>query len=542
MTRRPHVLNDRSLQLVVFHVDKGAAVIDRTKYGDFRARDYHKMIARMWASFRRHHPGTTLTILTDTDSRFKLPGATIWRREMDVDRIMYERMVWQRDALTRLDSKHPVFLLDSDMLCLRSFGHLFEQKTGNFDLALTFRRSHNSPINGGLLIVNSGGEARKRVLSMMSQMIDNYTSMSEEEKTWFGDQLALRDLVGLHHSKMRNRQVVETRAGHVLLLDCEQYNFTPKLSDHDILKPAPKCRLYHFKGNLKHYMEPYFTVASAIPFRPSSFLAYPFLPWAFFKIWRLERIRHAESQRGEQQPENTRSIATERNAPKEGEQIRIEIKKLSDELRARNLTYCGYDKLAILHDCIVDVERNKLEGRFIEAGVALGGSAIFMCHYKSRDRPLDLYDVYDQIPAPGPEDGVDAHDRYAQIESGQSQGLGQDEYYGYLGDTKQLVADNLKAFGFLASEHNINFIKGLFQDTMTLTEPVAVAHVDGDWYDSVKTCIDRIAPHIVKGGYIIFDDYSSYSGCRKAVDQWLAQSPEFEPVMIKRSIAVQRKR
>ncbi|MGO7580519.1 TylF/MycF/NovP-related O-methyltransferase [Rhizobium ruizarguesonis] len=28
---------------------------------------------------------------------------------------------------------------------------------------------------------------------------------------------------------------------------------------------------------------------------------------------------------------------------------------------------------------------------------------------------------------------------------------------------------------------------------------------------------------MVKGGYIIFDDYSSYSGCRKAVDQWLAQ-------------------
>jgi hypothetical protein len=536
------MLTERSVQLVVFHVDKGDAVIDRTKYGDFRPRDYHKMIALMWASFRRYHPGATLTILTDRDSQFSLPGATVWRREIDVSRIMYERMVWQREALTRLPTKHPIFLLDSDMLCLRSFADLFERETHNFDLALTFRHSHNSPINGGLLIVNSGDKTRKRALSMMSHMIWRYTGMSEEDKTWFGDQFALRDLVGLHHTKMHNLLVIENQLGHILLLDCNQYNFTPKLSDEEILKPETECRLFHFKGTLKHYMEPYFIVENAKPFRLSAFLAYPFLPWALFKIWRLERIRQAESRRGEQQRELNDADATQRKASDKREQKITEIKGLSNELRARNLTYCGYDKLTILHDCIVDVERNKLEGRFIEAGVALGGSAIFMCHYKSRNRPLDLYDVYDQIPAPGPEDGADAHERYAEIESGQSQGLGQDEYYGYLGDTKQLVADNLKTFGFPAFEHNIHFIKGLFQDTMNLTEPVAVAHIDGDWYDSVKTCIDRIAPHIVKGGYIIFDDYSSYSGCRKAVDQWLAQSPEFEPVVIKRSIAVQRKR
>lgn len=540
MIGRPGMLNERSVQLVVFHVDKAASVIDRTKYGDFRARDYHKMIALMWASFRRYHPGTTLTILTDTDSQFKLSGVNVWRREIDVNRIMYERMIWQRDALARLDTENPIFLLDSDMLCLRSFAHLFEQETPGFDLALTFRRSHNSPINGGLLIVNRGDESRQHVLTMMSQMIENYTGMSEEEKTWYGDQLALRDLVGLHHSKMRNLKVAENQLGNILLLDCNQYNFTPKLGDR--LRPSAKCRLFHFKGTLKHYMAPYFRLASAIPFRPSAFLAYPFLPWALFKIWWLERIRHAEFQRGEQQQQRDTAVARGEKVSDQGDRKMTEIKKLSDELRTRNLTYCGYDKLAILHDCVVDVERNELDGRFIEAGVALGGSAIFMCHYKSRSRPLDLYDVYDQIPAPGTEDGVDAHERYAQIESGQSRGLGQDEYYGYLGDTKQLVADNLKTFGFSASQDNIHLIKGLFQDTMNLTEPVAVAHIDGDWYDSVKTCIDRIAPHIVKGGYIIFDDYSSYSGCRKAVDQWLAQSPEFEPVMIKRSIAVQRKR
>lgn len=529
-----HAGMNESVQLVVFHVDNGATVVDRSKYGDFRARDYHKMIALMWASFRRFHPGSTLTILTDTESRFKLPGAAIWRREIDTNRIMYERMVWQRDALSSLSSDYPIFLLDSDMLCLGSFSHLFKEETDSFDLALTFRRSHNSPINGGLLIVNTGEHARKRVIDMMSQMIDSYADMSEGEKTWFGDQVALRDLVGLHHSKMRNLNIVENAMGRILLLDCKQYNFTPKLGEG--LRPSAKCRLFHFKGTLKHYMAPYLRLANAQPFRRSAFFAYPFLPWALFKIWRLEQIRQAEFRRSEQQRGIDVGVSKEKK-----EQDSIEIRRLSDELRARNLTYCGYDKLAILHDCIADVEQKKLPGRVIEAGVALGGSAIFICHYKSQMRPLDLYDVYDQIPAPGPEDGVDAHERYIEIETGQSQGLGEDKYYGYLGDTTQLVADNLKAFGFPATEHNIHLIKGLFQDTMSLTEPVALAHIDGDWYESVKTCIDRIAPHIIKGGYIIFDDYSSYSGCRKAVDQWLEQSPEFQPVIIKRSIAVQRK-
>lgn len=271
---------------------------------------------------------------------------------------------------------------------------------------------------------------------------------------------------------MRNLKIVERGLGRILLLDCSQYNFTPRLGDP--LRPSAKCLLFHFKGNLKHYMAPYLRLTNALPFRPSAFFAYPFLPWALLKISRLEQIRHAESRRSEQQRQIAVGVSKEKK-----EQKRIEIKTLSDELRSRNLTYCGYDKLAILHDCIADVEEKKLAGRFIEAGVALGGSAIFICHYKSQTRPLDLYDVYDQIPAPGPEDGIDAHDRYAEIEAGQSQGLGEDKYYGYLGDTTQLVVGNLKAFGFTVTEHNIHLLKGLFQDTMNLTEPVALATLTG---------------------------------------------------------------
>jgi asparagine synthase (glutamine-hydrolysing) len=64
-------------------------------------------------------------------------------------------------------------------------------------------------------------------------------------------------------------------------------------------------------------------------------------------------------------------------------------------------------------------------------------------------------------------------------------------------------------------------VKGLFQDTMHFAEPVALAHVDGDWYESVMTCLTRLDPVLVPGGVMVIDDYDAWSGCRAAVDEFL---------------------
>jgi hypothetical protein len=41
----------------------------------------------------------------------------------------------------------------------------------------------------------------------------------------------------------------------------------------------------------------------------------------------------------------------------------------------------------------------------------------------------------------------------------------------------------------------------------------------------VMTCLRRIGPHLVPGGRLVIDDYYSYSGCRQAVDRFLADNP-----------------
>ncbi|MGH3995778.1 MAG: TylF/MycF/NovP-related O-methyltransferase, partial [Pseudonocardiaceae bacterium] len=56
-------------------------------------------------------------------------------------------------------------------------------------------------------------------------------------------------------------------------------------------------------------------------------------------------------------------------------------------------------------------------------------------------------------------------------------------------------------------------------------EPVALAHVDADWYESVKTCLERIVPRLVEGGAIVLDDYDSWSGAKTATDEYLAAHP-----------------
>ena len=39
---------------------------------------------------------------------------------------------------------------------------------------------------------------------------------------------------------------------------------------------------------------------------------------------------------------------------------------------------------------------------------------------------------------------------------------------------------------------------------------------------------------------MIFDDYSSYSGCRRAVDEWLEQAVGMEKLFHRRSLGVRR--
>jgi asparagine synthase (glutamine-hydrolysing) len=193
---------------------------------------------------------------------------------------------------------------------------------------------------------------------------------------------------------------------------------------------------------------------------------------------------------------------------------------------AESLTYLDELALHELHDRVAEVERANRPGVLIEAGCALGGSAIVMAAAKSKERPFHVYDVFGLIPPPSEHDGPDVHERYRTIRSGESSGIGGNRYYGYEANLLGKVKENFRRHGLPAEEHNIHLVQGLFEDTLHVRAPVALAHLDGDWYHSVLTCLRRIEPHLGPAGVLVIDDYDAWSGCRKAVDEYFADKSD----------------
>jgi asparagine synthase (glutamine-hydrolysing) len=197
------------------------------------------------------------------------------------------------------------------------------------------------------------------------------------------------------------------------------------------------------------------------------------------------------------------------------------------QIREQKLTYLSDKRLQTLSQLCLGIERQRVRGAIIEAGCALGGSSILLCASKAPERQLAVYDVFEMIPPPGEKDGQDVHARYAVIKSGQSQGIGGNRYYGYTPNLVTRVANSFSEFGYPIDANNVALMKGMLQDTLHVDQPVALAHIDVDWYEPVKTCLERIYPRLSQGGAMVIDDYQDWSGCRAAVDEYFEKlAPE----------------
>lgn len=172
-----------------------------------------------------------------------------------------------------------------------------------------------------------------------------------------------------------------------------------------------------------------------------------------------------------------------------------------------------HDRYEMLYDRAF--EARLLDGDLVECGVALGGSAAVFAGAAIRAKPagkeiqqLYLCDTYTGLPPAHPVfDGVKA------------QGM-----TGRCAGPVESVQSALKEIGFPTDK--IHIVQGLYADTLPAmrhrVEKIALLHIDADWYDSTKICLELLAPKVVSGGFIIVDDYGFWEGCRKACDEWFA--------------------
>jgi hypothetical protein len=178
-------------------------------------------------------------------------------------------------------------------------------------------------------------------------------------------------------------------------------------------------------------------------------------------------------------------------------------------------TLVSSERLWGLYNAIVSVHENDIPGDLIECGAAMGGSAALMgltLKMLGSDRKLWVCDTFEGIPAPGPKDPPEAK-----------------QYTGSFKGTTEQVAQLFHRLGI--SEYFL--IKGMFQDTLPKlpVESLAVAHFDGDWYESTKCCFKYLYDKVSPGGFIQVDDYGHWSGCRKAYDEF-CRSRHIKPELI----------
>ena len=194
---------------------------------------------------------------------------------------------------------------------------------------------------------------------------------------------------------------------------------------------------------------------------------------------------------------------------------------------AREYTMLGPLRLLKLYQQAERVMAQGIPGNFVECGVAAGGSSALLAavlHQEvSSGRKLFSFDTFEGMPSPGPEDvhcGMEA----------QKTGWGT--------GTCAAPLDSLRsAATALGCWERIVPVPGLFSKTLPKEKsrigPIALLHMDGDWYSSTKDILENLYDQLSPGAYIQVDDYGHWDGCKKAIDEFFQKkkiSPKLERI------------
>ncbi|MGO9602013.1 MAG: TylF/MycF/NovP-related O-methyltransferase [Candidatus Binataceae bacterium] len=192
-----------------------------------------------------------------------------------------------------------------------------------------------------------------------------------------------------------------------------------------------------------------------------------------------------------------------------------------------NFTLLSYQRIATLWQQVRYLDRRGIPGALVECGVWKGGAAATMAlaHLKSSPTPsrhLHLFDSFAGLPEPRAIDGPNA----VAVANGNVAGGMRpiNKLVAAINVSRELIAGTIGYPQRLMAYH-----VGWFADTVGEAAPsigpIALLHLDGDWYDSTKVCLDALYPLVSSGGIVVIDDYGHFEGCRRAVDEFISRLP-----------------
>lgn len=209
------------------------------------------------------------------------------------------------------------------------------------------------------------------------------------------------------------------------------------------------------------------------------------------------------------------------------------------------LTMVSHQHLLFSHKAmgVLNNDQQYVAGDVVECGVWRGGSmvALVLAQIQTSPRGRELgrnfwlFDTFEGLPPPTKEDGGGVHSVWRKVHS-DSPAVREEKGWATRmsgGKVKwnygpiDVVRAALGLTGYPADQ--INFVRGKVEDTLAdaavlaaLPEKIALLRLDTDWYKSTAAELDVLFDRLVPGGFLVVDDYCTWGGARKAVDEYFA--------------------
>ena len=171
-----------------------------------------------------------------------------------------------------------------------------------------------------------------------------------------------------------------------------------------------------------------------------------------------------------------------------------------------------------------------LEGDFVETGVWKGGTTIALLHAielaRHRNathggRRLFACDSFRGLPERHQQDNGCQRERLLENDPGLA-GCSVEYSQGALASPRSEFEGNVVRFGLAGS--SLQVVEGWFNESLPPEglSQASFLRLDGDLYTSTRDALQSLYPKLRWGGLVYVDDYGSYPGCAKAVDDYFA--------------------
>ena len=207
----------------------------------------------------------------------------------------------------------------------------------------------------------------------------------------------------------------------------------------------------------------------------------------------------------------------------DGAVLARELRRDETRLRAagmdwplHGLTMVGLRRLDDLQRCVESVVADGVEGDLIEAGAWRGGASMLMratLDTLGENRAVVAADSFQGFPAL---DGADEH--AARLSA-----------FGFLAVSIDDVRASLERLGL---GRGVELLPGFFEETLPALagRTWAIVRLDADSYEATRLALQCLYPGLAVGGYLVVDDYGSFEGCRRAVDEFRDEHGVDEPI------------